>query len=277
MSRSSVVVTADDFGLAPEINEAVETAHRDGILSAASLMVAEPWAAEAVARAKRLPRLAVGLHLTLVEGTPALPPATVPDLVGRNGRLRADLARYGAEIWFRPRVRSQVAAEIEAQFEAYSRTGLPLHHVDAHKHFHLHPTVAGLILAIGPRFGMRSLRIPVEPAEILRRIEPAGSGWEARLAAPWARLLRRRARGAGLAVADQVFGLAWSGALTTSRLAGLLRNLPPGRTEIYAHPAVSGGFPGAAPGYDYEGEFLALRSPEAKRALAASGAILPAD
>jgi len=39
-----LIVTADDFGLATEVNEAVEIAHRSGILSAASLMVASPGA-----------------------------------------------------------------------------------------------------------------------------------------------------------------------------------------------------------------------------------------
>ena len=52
-----LIVTADDFGAAREVNEAVETAHRAGILTAASLMVAAPAAADAVARARRMPSL----------------------------------------------------------------------------------------------------------------------------------------------------------------------------------------------------------------------------
>ena len=257
-SLRHLVVTADDFGLSREVNEAVEIAHRDGILSAASLMVAEPWCADAVERAWRLPSLAVGLHLTLVEGRAALPPSAIPDLIGPDGRLRTDLARYGAEIFFRPAVKRQVAAEIRAQFEAFRQTGLPLDHVNAHKHYHLHPTIAGLVIAIGREFGMRALRVPVEPPAILGHVEPVSRGLEARVAGPYAKLLRARARRAGLTVADQVFGLAWSGAMTSDRVAGLLRHLPPGRTEIYAHPAMSGGFEGAATGYRYAEEFAAL-------------------
>ncbi len=82
-----VVVTADDFGLAREVNEAVEAAHTGGILTAASLMVAGPAAADAVARARRLPRLRVGLHLVLVEGRPVLPPEQLPDLVDATRTL----------------------------------------------------------------------------------------------------------------------------------------------------------------------------------------------
>lgn len=267
-----LVVTADDFGLSREVNEAVEIAHRDGILSAASLMVAEPWAADAVARARRLPGLAVGLHLTLVEGRAVLPRAEIPDLIGPDGRLRTDLARYGASIFVSPSVKRQVAAEIRAQFEAFRGTGLALDHVNAHKHYHLHPTIASLVIATGRQYGMRALRVPVEPAEVLTRVEPVRRGVEARVAGPYAKLLRGRARAAGLAVADQVFGLAWSGAMTAPRVAGLLRTLPPGRTEIYAHPAVSGGFDGAADGYRYADELAALTSPETRDSLRATGA-----
>ena len=64
--------------------------------------------------------------------------------------------------------------------------------------------------------------------------------------------MRRRFRRAGIAAPDQVFGLAWSGAMTAPRLKGLLENLPEGLTEIYMHPA-TGPYPGSAPGYQYAG------------------------
>lgn len=257
-----LVVTADDFGLSREVNEAVEIAHRDGILTAASLMVAEPSCADAVQRARALPTLAVGLHLTLVEGRAMLPRAEIPDLIGPDGKLRTDLARYGAEIFFRPAVKRQVAAEIRAQFEGFRLTGLPLDHVNAHKHYHLHPTIAGLVLEIGREFGMRALRVPVEPIGTLTKVEPVHRGLEARIAGPYAKLLRTRARRAGLIVADQVYGLAWSGAMNGSRVAGLVRNIPPGRTELYSHPALSGQFEGAAPDYKYADELAALIAAE---------------
>src|SRR5262249_56831666 len=104
-----VVVTADDFGLAREVNEAVEAAHRDGILTAASLMVAGPAAQDAIARARRLPRLHVGLHLVLVEGRPVLPAQDLPDLVDADGRFRGDMVRLRIDIFMRASVRRQMA------------------------------------------------------------------------------------------------------------------------------------------------------------------------
>src|SRR5215469_16870726 len=72
-SVKKLVVTADDFGLSSEVNEAVRRAHRDGILTCASLMMGAPAAKEAVAIAK-MDGLPVGLHLTLVDGHPCCRP-----------------------------------------------------------------------------------------------------------------------------------------------------------------------------------------------------------
>jgi hopanoid biosynthesis associated protein HpnK len=267
-----VIVTADDFGAAIEINEAVEAAHSDGILTAASLMVTGGAAADAVARAKRMPALRVGLHLVLVEGKPVLPSAEIPDLVDAQGFFRTDMAPMGVDMFFRPAVRRQLTAEIAAEFEAFRATGLHLDHVNAHKHFHLHPTVAGRIIAIGRRFGMSGARVPSEPASILHRIEPESRALRSLLLAPVTGLLQARFAMAGLLVPRQVFGLAWSGAMTESRLAGVLRHLPSGLSEIYLHPAVSNDFPGAAPGYGYAEELAALMAPSVLAALQETGA-----
>lgn len=256
-----VVVTADDFGLAIEVNEAVEAAHQRGILTAASLMVAGPAAQDAIARAQRLPRLHVGLHLMLVEGRPMLPPDLVPDLVDATGSFRTDMARLGLDIVMRRSVRRQVCAEIEAQFSAFRATGLPLDHVNAHKHFNLHPTIAKEMIAAGARHGLRGLRVPREAASVLAAVEPHATRVPAWVTAPWAALLDRRAQRAGLQTPDAVFGLAWSGAMTTARLLGLLQHLPEGRTEIYMHPATTDRFAGHAPGYRYAEELAALLAP----------------
>jgi chitin disaccharide deacetylase len=252
----------------------VEIGHRDGVLTSASLMVAAPAFADAVARARSLPKLRVGLHLVLVEGRPALPPGELPDLVTAKGVFRSDMAAMGAEIFFRPKVRCQLAAEIEAQFEAFARTGLALDHVNTHKHYHLHPTVAGLMLRIGRRYGMAASRAPVEPRAILAAVDPSAAPPPAYLTEPWARMVRARYRRAGVVVADQVFGLAWSGAMTAGRAAGILRGLPGGLSELYLHPATAGGFEGAAAGYDYAGELAALLSPDTRSAIAERGAQL---
>jgi hopanoid biosynthesis associated protein HpnK len=264
----NLIITADDFGAAVEVNEAVERAHRDGILSAASLMVAGSAAADAVARARTMPRLRVGLHLVLVEGKPVLPVSAVPDLVDASGHFRTDMARAGAAMFFRPKVRAQLQAEIEAQFAAFAATGLALDHVNAHKHFHLHPTIAALMVKIGKAYDVKGARVPLEPQAVLARIEPHKSSGIVALTAPFARALKRRFRRAGIAAPDSVFGLAWSGSMTRARLKGLIEHLPEGLSEIYLHPA-TGRYVGSAPDYQYAGELAALTDPGLPALLAA--------
>jgi hopanoid biosynthesis associated protein HpnK len=271
-----LIVTADDFGAAVEVNEAVEEGARKGVLRAASLMVAAPGCEDAVARAKRTPGLKVGLHLVLVEGRSMLPPKALPDLVTSEGLFRTDMAWMGADIFFKPKVRNQLITEIEAQFDAFSATGLPLDHVNTHKHYHLHPTIASLILQIGRCYGLRASRAPIEPRAVLAAVDPAAAPPPAYVTEPWARLVRARYRLAGVTMADQVFGLAWSGAMTSARVAGIIARLPEGLSELYLHPATGGGFEGAAPGYRYADEMAALVSPETAEAVTASGAVLGA-
>src|SRR3954447_9719714 len=110
----SVVFTADDFGLSEAVNEAVELSHRDGVLNAASLMVAGPAAADAVRRARSLPGLGVGLHLVVIEG-----PAVLPDSAP-GGQFSSDQLRLGVEYFFNPVARRRVLAEIEAQYRAFA-------------------------------------------------------------------------------------------------------------------------------------------------------------
>lgn len=254
-----VIFSADDFGLAESVNQAVERAHRDGILDAASLMVAGPAAADAVRRARAMPGLRVGLHLVVIEGPAALPPHEIPALVDATGQFPSDQFRLGVDYFFRPRVRRQLAAEIRAQFAAFAATGLTLDHANAHKHMHLHPTVGRLMLAIGREFGLRRVRVPAEPPAVLAQCGTR-PGIGARALYRWSALLRRQAHSAGMQVNDHCFGIAWSGHMTADRVRSLLRALPDGESEIYFHPAVTQDalLRRLMPDYEPVAEFMAL-------------------
>jgi hopanoid biosynthesis associated protein HpnK len=261
-----LIVTADDFGASRQVNDAVIAAHQNGILTATSLMVSAPAACDAVDRVRATPSLRVGLHVVLTDGRPTLPPAQIPHLVDANGAFRNDMALAGAKMFFLPNVRKQLEAEIEAQFDAFHSTRLPFDHVNAHKHFHLHPSIASVVLRCAKKYKVRAARVPLEPQALLARIEPRKTSGVAMLTAPFSQMLRARFARAGLRTPDQVFGLAWSGAMTEPRMLGLIENLPEGLTEIYCHPATDGAWPGAADGYRYAEELQALTAPEVVRA-----------
>ncbi len=263
-----VIVTADDFGLAVAVNEAVEIACRDGVLTTASLMVGAAAAPDAIERAHRLPGLRVGLHVVLVDGRPLLPPERLPALVGADGEFRRDLLAAGLRCFFLPGARTQIEQELRAQFSAFVATGLPLDHVNAHNHFHLHPTVLGLILKVGREFGMRAIRLPREPH---------GVGSAGVALAPWTALMRARLSWAGIRCNDYVLGLSETGAMTEATVLALLDRaggLPEGSvSELYFHPATRR-CPELArtmPTYDHQGELQALTSPRVRAALERRG------
>jgi hopanoid biosynthesis associated protein HpnK len=256
----TLIISADDFGLIASVNEAVELAHREGLLAAASLMVAEPLAADAVARARANPGLKVGLHLVLVEGKSVLPHREIPALVDEAGRFSGNQVALGFKYFFRPGIRAQLAKEIRAQYLAFAATGLPLDHVNAHKHMHLHPTVANLAIKIGREFGLQAIRLPRE------------MGGNVFLSL-WCKVLRRMARRAGLITNDQVVGLSHSGHFLEPAFLQALAILPDGITEAYFHPATSRdpAFAATMALYDHPGELQALLSVAAKQYIEANG------
>ncbi|MCO6440166.1 MAG: hopanoid biosynthesis-associated protein HpnK [Nitrococcus mobilis] len=267
-----MIFTADDFGLTETVNDAVEQAHRRGLLNTTSLMVTAPASADAIRRAKANPALNVGLHLVLADGRPALPPEAIPDLVDTRGQFGTAMARAGVRFFFLPRVRRQLAAEIRAQYEVFKRTGLRLDHVNAHKHFHLHPTVLGLAIAIGHDYGVSAIRYPHEPLLPSLRISrrgPIGKIAGTLLLGPWLRLLKRRLQRASLAYNDFLFGLSTTGGMDEEIVLRTLAALPPGASELYFHPGTHSGVEIAAtmPGYQHRRELEALISPRVAAAL----------
>src|SRR5580765_2073483 len=111
-----LIVNADDFGRSASINQAVIRAHREGILTTASLMTNEPAFDEAVALAHQNSRLGVGLHLTLLCGHSALLPANIPGLVNERSEFTDSPGSAGFRYFFKRELREQLRAEIHRQF-----------------------------------------------------------------------------------------------------------------------------------------------------------------
>jgi hopanoid biosynthesis associated protein HpnK len=166
--------------------------------------------------------------------------------------------------------------EIRAQFEAFRQTGIPMDHVNAHNHMHVHPTILSLIIKVGREYGLKSVRVPFEPP--LRSWRATGRslagklGWAVFLA-PWMNLMRLRLRAAGLNSNDCVFGMADSGDMRADLVIRFLEQIPEGVTEMYFHPATRRcpEIDRTMPTYRHEAEFAALISPDVMRAVQNGG------
>lgn len=238
--RIRVIFNADDFGDSPAINEAIMQAHLRGLLTSASLMVAGEAVEEAVALAREHPTLAVGLHVVMVDGRPALPPEEIPHLVGPDGRFPEDAVALGLRCFFSRIAQEELAAEIEAQFRLYAQTGLPLDHVDGHYHLHLHPSALRVILPLAQRYGARGFRLPRD------ELGPA-LGWSRRQAGTqvaWAaifallnRYVLRKLRPFPLVTTERVYGLFHSGRMEEGYVVRLLERMRASSAEFYLHPS----------------------------------------
>jgi hopanoid biosynthesis associated protein HpnK len=198
-----------------------------------------------------------------------LEPAQIPALVDGAGRFDDAMARRGAAIFFKRAARRQMTAEVRAQLLAFRRTGLALDHVNAHKHFHFHPTILGVLLSLAQEFGIRAIRVPREPLWFARAHGGAPALIGAAALAALAATMQHRIRAAGILCNDQVFGIANSGAMDERSLLEVLARLPGGITEIYLHPAMDsgGGIAPSMAAYRHDAEFAALMSPKVRSAI----------
>jgi chitin disaccharide deacetylase len=248
-----LIVNADDFGRSASINAAVVRAHREGILTSASVMVNEPAFEEAVARARENPQLGVGLHLTLLCGHSALAPETIPGLVNAAREFTNNPASAGCRYFFQRHLREPLRQEIHAQFQRFRATGLALDHVNGHLHMHLHPTVFRILMEDAAQLGLERLRLTFDPFRLNLRL--ASGHWFYRalhvvifhsLAARARPVLRQR----GLRHTQAVFGLLQNARVDEDYVRRLLANLPAGDSELYSHPSLD----------EFKNEFEALIS-----------------
>ncbi len=256
-SGRRLIVNADDFGKSPSINEAIIRAHREGILTSASLMVNGDAFQEAVTMAKATPSLGVGLHLTLVCGKSTLPHGEIPGLVDPFGNFSDSPVKTGFRYFATQRLRGQLRYEIAAQFKKFHATDLPLDHVNGHLNMHLHPTVFSLLSNHYLEWGIGNIRLTRDPYSLNARVAPGPwfyrrshsfiFNWLSARAEP---SLRER----NIRYTDRVFGLLQNARVNEQFLTALLPLLPKGDSELYCHPSLDA----------FKHEFAALTSPRVR-------------
>jgi hopanoid biosynthesis associated protein HpnK len=261
-----IIFTADDFGASPSINAAVISAHLNGVLTSASLMVAGDAAQEALDMARATPSLAVGLHVVVVSGRSTLSPKHIPHLVDHAGRFRENPLAAGLYYLGR-QARQELAYEMEAQFDHFAASGLTLSHVDSHTHFHIHPTVFNIIVRLSKQHNAGGMRMPNDELALGLQYDAS----RAALKIAWSivfscfrRLYLPRLSRAKLAVAERVYGLMQTGQMKEDYVISLLKHIQARTVEIYFHPdKVAGSSPlGPNPG-----DLATLLSPSLRRTI----------
>ena len=154
------IFNADDFGISLGVNAAIAKAHEEGILNSASIMINQKYAKQAVEYAKQHKELETGLHLNLTNENPAADPAQIPLLVGSDGKLKNGFVNLLLLSFLKPReFAKQAEIEVCAQIDKYLQSGLPLQHIDGHRHIHLIPAIFKIILKLQKKYSIARIRI----------------------------------------------------------------------------------------------------------------------
>ena len=210
-----LIVNADDFGWSRDVNEGIVYSHRDGILTATTLMAGGVAFDHAVKLGRENPSLDIGVHLTLLHTPSVLTGAMLPSDVA--GLLQA--VALG---------RIDVYGEFAAQVRKVIAAGISPSHLDTHKHTHVLPVVATAVARIVREFGIRWVRMPFD--------FDGSSGLAARMMRTQAWGIRRKLRAAGALTTDYFAGFAATGFLDEARLLSIVDGLREGTTELMCHP-----------------------------------------
>ncbi|HEX2464178.1 MAG TPA: ChbG/HpnK family deacetylase [Thermoanaerobaculia bacterium] len=242
---SLLVVNADDLGVSRGANLGTVRAHREGIVTSASLAVTTPFYEHAVESCVRAcPDLGIGLHFTLTSGRPVSPPERVPLLIDRAGffrwRFLPLLARLGPGS---PRaLLDQIELELEAQLHRMLADGIEPDHIDGERHVHLLPGVFERVAAAARRHRVPFVRVGRDlGVRFLRAGHAAGLVARGGFLKSWLiGTLSRRARSTSpdLRSAEQVASYLYSGRLDLLLRQLLHADALPGVTEVMVHPGV---------------------------------------
>jgi len=248
--QKRLIVTADDFGFDEAINAGVIEAHERGILTHTSLMARGPCLEQALETAAGLPRLGLGVHLTITSPTSGEPL--------HHGEFMRHLLRGRLTV-------SGVEREWRDQITSLQQRGVALTHLDSHQHLHLFPPLFPLAASLTREHGIPRMRVPfalrsAEHVRLLPRLMLSASIAASLL------ITRRRQLPPH---AEHFYGFDISGRLTTARLVRIIESLPAGTAEIMSHPGRDNGQLNRRHGWDYhwEQELAALTSPEARAAI----------
>jgi hopanoid biosynthesis associated protein HpnK len=254
-----LIVNGDDFGYSREVNAGIIRAHREGILTSTSLMVAEEARDEAVALARENPALDVGLHLVVCMGRSVLPPVQIAPVVDALGRFGNNAVLSGLKYFFTPGIRDKLKEECRAQIELHLKLIGYLNHLDGHLNFHVHPALAEIVVELADEYKIPCIRLPREPVLTtlaISRDRMGGKIVEAIIFGALARRTRAMAKQRGIRSTDTLFGLYQTGHVTEDYVVGVMDRLPAGLTEIYFHPAMDIGGTPPAPSSQRETEVL---------------------
>ncbi len=236
-----LIVNADDFGLTAGVNRAIVEAHQSGIVTSATLMANGGTFLQAIELAATLPRLSIGCHVVLVDGSPVSDAAQVASLTatGNSPRFRTSLSDFAMHCMREKFFPTEIETEATAQIRKLQAAGIAVSHLDTHKHTHLFPQVLRPLLRAAQNCGVRAVRNPVEPIP-LGRVATKPGLWKRwgqvvalnRLAGKF----KSAVQNVGMVTPEGTLGIVATGVMDEKLLRAIIEHMPDGTWELVCHP-----------------------------------------
>ncbi len=237
-----LIINADDFGLCEAVNRAVAQAHREGVLTSATIMANMPAAEDAVKTAKEMPGLGVGVHLNLSEAAPLSKDESVRSLVDRAGGFAFSPYVLSVLSMGVHRIRNAIRAELAAQIQWVIDRGIVPTHLDSHKHIHCFPAIFTIVCDLARRFKIGAVRWAFEPKQLLTVPWPI-VGREARKRAGLIRTMARinRLQQPFFLKTDCLLGVVHTGRIDVNFFRAVSLYNTAAVAEVMTHPGFTSG------------------------------------
>lgn len=238
-----IIVNADDFGRHRLINAAVKESLEAGCLRSATVMPGGVAFDDAVEIARSHPALGLGIHFTLVNGNPILPPEEIPSLTAEDGKFYDSYGLFMKRYALGKVNMEEVRRELAAQMAKVEAAGVSLTHFDSHQHIHSLPGITDIAIDIACQAGIKAMRVPATGLflnggfghdRLGSVIGRAGLRFMATLA-------RSRAKARGLITTEYFAGNVAGRAVDRGDFSAVIRKIRPGTTEIMMHPGTDNG------------------------------------
>lgn len=196
---------------------------------------------DAVQLAKNSSLLSTGCHIVLLDGHPVIDPNRLSTLVDprRGNSFRDGVGGFALRALSGQINPDQVEAEATAQIRKLQAHGIPVSHVDSHKHTHMFPAALRGILRAARTCGVSAIRNPFEV--VAANFARAQRGlWkryaQVRSLRGLAGYFRRAVAKAGLRTPDGTLGIVATGHLNPDLFREIADNMPEGTWEFVCHP-----------------------------------------
>jgi predicted glycoside hydrolase/deacetylase ChbG (UPF0249 family) len=262
-----LIVNADDFGISEAVNRGIVEAHERGIVTSTSLMATGPAFEHAVALARRCPRLAVGVHLSLTDQRPL---SELRGLVTADGMFPPHTTQLLQQALRGRLPLAEVRQELDAQIRRVRAAGVEVSHLDGHQHVHVLPGVAAVVAELAASHGIAAVRYP---AERVRGYMLRSAQHVRRVAEQMAlRFFCARSPLQALRRSDDFAGFYFGGRLDEANLETVLDTLPSaGTVELMCHPGAEDMQPVRGWEYAWAAERDALTSGRIRELVTARG------